>query len=128
MHDEFRWSLGDFLECVFAFGSNVHRNPMHTGLVQTFMRGATNVTPGKIINLWIRHPDGRAPPDAEHMYSLDTPYAEAKSVRVALTSFAMQTVQSKIVKEAEAAIKPEHGLHASKKRKRGVGVIARRSI
>ncbi len=50
IHDEFRWTLGDFLHCVFAFGSNIHRDPMHAGLVQAFLKGTAGVTPAKVHN------------------------------------------------------------------------------
>ena len=71
-----------------------------------------------ILNLWMKHPDGRI--SAEHeeyplMYSTSTPYTDIKSVRAALTAFATQLVRKELVREAEVAVDPEHGLHASRK-------------
>ena len=46
-------------------------------------------------------------------------FKTSRHVSVALTSFAVETVMKKMVSEAEQAVQPESGLHASRKRKRG---------
>jgi len=51
------------------------------------------------------------------MYSTSTPYTEIKSVRAALTSFAVQVVHRRLVSEAKQAVKPSSSLHASAKKK-----------
>ncbi|KAI0706824.1 hypothetical protein C8T65DRAFT_651593 [Cerioporus squamosus] len=45
-------------------------------------------------------------------------FRKSRGVRVALTCFAVETVMKKLVREAEKAIQPENGLHASRKCKR----------
>lgn len=71
-----------------------------------------------IIENWLKHPYGRLHRDSELMYSTTVPYSTIKPVRPALTSFAAQLVESKLVKEAEAAIMSSSGLHVSLSAKR----------
>jgi hypothetical protein len=53
------------------------------------------------------------------MYSTTTPYLEIKPARAAPTSFAVQVVEEKLVKEAVRAVRPSSGLHATAKKKDG---------
>ena len=66
-----------------------------------------------IVENWLKHPYGRLHQDSELMYSTTVPYLTIKPIRPALTLFAAQLVESKLVKEAEAAISSSSGLHVS---------------
>jgi hypothetical protein len=52
------------------------------------------------------------------MYSTTTPYTEIKPVRAALTSFAVQIVERKLISEVKKAVDVKSGLHATAKKKR----------
>ncbi|KAI0746872.1 hypothetical protein C8Q80DRAFT_1321778 [Daedaleopsis nitida] len=120
IYDELGWTLGDALYSLLEFGDDIHRDSRHASCVACFLQGRMTHTPAEIIDLWMRHPDGRVSNrDVEYktMYSACTEdFQNAKSVRVALTCFAAQTVMKKLVKEAEDAIRPDSGLHASRKK------------
>ncbi|KAI0742858.1 hypothetical protein C8Q80DRAFT_1273453 [Daedaleopsis nitida] len=120
IYDELGWSIGDVLYALFDFGDDVHREPRHASGVACFLQGRTIHTAAEIIDLWMRHPDGRVSDDSiEHgkMFSArQEDLQNAKSVRVALTCFATQRVMKKLIKEAEDVVRPESGLHASRKK------------
>ncbi|KAF8185692.1 hypothetical protein BJ912DRAFT_1060520 [Pholiota molesta] len=78
-----------------------------------FFNGNGQYTPANILLNWIKHPYGRLQRDSPLMYSTSIPYNSIKPVRPALTSFAAQIVQDKLVDEAEDAIKVSSGLHLS---------------
>ena len=119
--EEAKWGLGEFLYEVFRLknedGDKVHRSKRHAGMVQRFLQGNTRHTPAMIIDAWFRNPDGcisAGSAEDSLMYSTDTPYLEIQSIRAALTSFAVQIVEKKVVKEAQVAVHPTSGLHATK--------------
>jgi hypothetical protein len=73
-----------------------------------------------VLDAWFQGPDGSISKDSEAadlMYSTTVPFLDIKPVRAALSSFAVQVIQQRVVKEAEDAIKPSSGLHASVKDK-----------
>ncbi|KAF8872739.1 hypothetical protein BD779DRAFT_1708992 [Infundibulicybe gibba] len=122
--DDARWTLGDFLHYTFRMkdddAKDISRSPRHAQVVSRFLQGLCAHTPAMILNSWFHSPDGRISTDshdANLMYSTKTPYTEIKPVRAALTSFAVQIVESKLVKEARQAVKPSSGLHATSRRK-----------
>ncbi|KJA28108.1 hypothetical protein HYPSUDRAFT_801622 [Hypholoma sublateritium FD-334 SS-4] len=84
-----------------------------TATLQHFYNGRTEHPPAKILHSWFTHPYGRHERESVDMYSTHTPYTELKPVRVALSSFAMQTILNKAVREVEAAIATTSGLHLS---------------
>jgi hypothetical protein len=55
--------------------------------------------PSEILEIWWLHKDD----GSELIYSTSTPFSEMKRVRPALTSFAVQIVKEKVVREAKAA-------------------------
>lgn len=122
VHDELGWTIGDVLYTLFNHGDDVCRELKHASSVASFLQGGTKHTAAEIINLWMTHPDGRVSSNhVEHdkMYSTCVAdFRQAKSVRVALTCFAAQTVMRQLVKEAEIAITPQNGLHASRRKRR----------
>ncbi|KAF8166678.1 hypothetical protein BJ912DRAFT_1092378 [Pholiota molesta] len=96
---------------------NISRESI-TATLQHFFNGNVKYPPAKILECWYKHPYGRLERDSPNMYSTDTPYSDLKPVRTALTSFAVQTVLKKLVKEAESAIATLSGLHLSLSNKR----------
>lgn len=123
IYDDMRWTLSEFLYALFEFGKNVHRSERHRSTVSAYLQGRAAKTPAQVLDLWFRHPDGRISWDNSEynkMYSSRLQdFRNAGSVRVALTTFAVQVITRRLVKEAEEAIKPENGLHASRKPKKG---------
>ncbi|KAH9931747.1 hypothetical protein B0H21DRAFT_813891 [Amylocystis lapponica] len=114
-----RWNLSEFLYYAFQFKDDgiQHRTTSHAAYIQHFLHGRSSYTPATIIDIWFRHPDGRVPADSDdiaYMYSTSVPFMDIKPVRPALSAFAAQLVRDKLVSEADAAIKPENGLHASR--------------
>ena len=89
-------------------------------MVQHFLQGNTQHTLAMIIDTWFWNPDGcilAGLAEDSLMYSTDTPYLEIQSICVALTSFAVQIVEKKVVKEAQLAVHPTSGLHATVKKR-----------
>ncbi|KAI9063585.1 hypothetical protein FKP32DRAFT_1676294 [Trametes sanguinea] len=120
IYDELRWTLGEFLYALFDSPSNHDRSERHRAVVSAFLQGRAECTPAKVLDLWLKHKDGRiSKGNAEYsrMYSTGPEsFVTARQVRVALTSFAAQIITAKVVKEAEYAIRPQNGLHASRKK------------
>lgn len=117
-------SLGEFLYHTFKLededGIKSGRSGEVAATVSQFLRGNTKYSPCDIIDAWFRNRDGRvsdASDASELMFSTTRPYSEIKEIRPCLTSFAVQTVCERLIKEAENAIKPENGLHISTKSK-----------
>ncbi|RDB30543.1 hypothetical protein Hypma_007322 [Hypsizygus marmoreus] len=115
------WSLSEFLYHTFRTkdqnGAKIHRSDQHAKYAQNFLQGASTYSAAMVLDEWFRSPDGH-PSDNDNMYTTATPYVEIRPVRAALTSFAAQITQAKLLKEAKSAVKPESGLHVSS-RKRG---------
>ena len=57
--------------------------------------------------------DERLDRDSDLIYSTNTPFSEIKPVHPALTSFAVQKVKEKVVREAKEAVLPLSSLHAT---------------
>ncbi|KAF8804624.1 hypothetical protein BYT27DRAFT_7259102 [Phlegmacium glaucopus] len=70
-------------------------------VMQHFFNGDGKYPPAAIISNWMKHPYGRLHRESTEMFSTKPPYTNIKPVRAALTSFAVQIVQDKLVKEAE---------------------------
>ncbi|KAI0351471.1 hypothetical protein OH77DRAFT_1416044 [Trametes cingulata] len=119
IYDELDWTVGEFLHALFKSDPTVRRTARHVGAVTSFLQGRANVTPAHILDLWYKHPAGTISwQDTEYKNMFSTypeHFHEARSVRVALTTFAAQVVSKELVKEAERAVKPESGLHASRR-------------
>jgi hypothetical protein len=120
------WTLSEFLYHAFCTldesGNKIHRTTRHTSYVNHFLRGSGKFTPAQIIDMWFRAPDGRIArdsTDSELMFSTTTPYIEIKPARAALTAFAAQTVEKKLLQEVRKAVDVKSGLHATAKRKFG---------
>lgn len=108
--------MGDFLYHTFSKSNTTNRSL--TAYANKFLKGDSTYGVGAIVRLWMQSPDGavgRSSDLASLLYNLDTPYDKIKSVRPALTSFAVQTMWDKLVWEAKAAVKPSSGLHVSVK-------------
>ena len=72
-----------------------------------------------IIDAWFRDPDGcisSSSAEGHLMYSTKIPYTEIQSIRPALTTFAVQVVGKQLTWEAQHAVKPTSGLHATTKK------------
>ncbi|KAF8798864.1 hypothetical protein BYT27DRAFT_7228135 [Phlegmacium glaucopus] len=82
-------------------------------VMRHFFNGNSEYPPAVILSNWMKHPYGRLQRDSTQMFSTNPPYTEIKPVRAALTLFAVQTVQGKLVREAEDAIDVSSGLHIS---------------
>jgi hypothetical protein len=121
--DEMDWTLPEFLYNIFLFGKdsaghNVHRSRRHAACVSRFLQGRSSYSPGQILHLWYTNPDGNMANDPHAtslMYSTNISYHEIKPIRAMLTSFAAQTIEKKLNKEAETAVRPSNGLFVSTK-------------
>ncbi|KAH9944315.1 uncharacterized protein BXZ73DRAFT_87256 [Epithele typhae] len=113
IYEDADWTLGEFLYHTFLSGDNVHREQSHAQRVSRFLKGQDRVyTPGSILDLWMRHPDGAL------RHTLPEDRKTAASVRVALTRFSAELVRKHLIGEAERAVQPENGLHATRKVRR----------
>lgn len=117
---EFDWTYGEMLYKT-ALCSASRASETQTKTITHFFAGHDKKYPAsRTLDLWLRHPYGRRPPP-ETMYCVDRPYTELLQIRPALTSFAAQVVQQRLVREAEEAIKVKNGLHVSIANKNGKG-------
>ncbi|KAF9032634.1 hypothetical protein BJ165DRAFT_1517271 [Panaeolus papilionaceus] len=112
------WTFGDYLYHMSHHSSRGGREQQHAQIMSSFLSGRMVHTPIKIIDLWIKSPDSRlgvgTGKSEEHlMYNLDVPYDSIQSLRPAITSFAAQLIEKRVVFEARLAVRSEFGLHAS---------------
>ncbi|KAI0745745.1 hypothetical protein C8Q76DRAFT_604373 [Earliella scabrosa] len=115
------WTVGDLLHAMFQYGKcdPVRRNETQWRRVSAFLRGGMTCKPAEILKSWMHHPAGRqGSEDSKLFSSCPEDFEQSQSVRVALTCFAAQTVATRLVQEAEHAIDPKNGLHASRKRRK----------
>jgi len=86
-----------------------------TAVMQHFFNGRGKFTPAMVLENWFSHHYGRLERESTLMYSTqqNTPWRDIKPVRAALTSFAVQVVEDRLVEEAELAVHPSSGLHVS---------------
>ncbi|KAJ3002595.1 hypothetical protein NUW54_g5764 [Trametes sanguinea] len=120
IYDHAGWKFSDFLWHAFQYGRETHRDHSHAGAIEKFLKGRANYTPANIIELWLKHPDGCIT-STEPLYALTPAYTEIRPVRQALTAFAAQMVQQRVIEEAEDAVNPENGLHSSRRKVRSAG-------
>ncbi|KIJ10718.1 hypothetical protein PAXINDRAFT_16329 [Paxillus involutus ATCC 200175] len=106
------WSLSDLLYHLFRLrdekNDHVQCNHQHAAAVQQFLRGRTRFTPAAIIDAWLRSADGRLvndSPERSLMYSTVVDYKTIKSVRPALTSFAVQLARTRLCHEGRDALR-----------------------
>ncbi|KAF8158056.1 hypothetical protein B0H34DRAFT_797474 [Crassisporium funariophilum] len=118
------WTLGEFLYYTFQTkdknGQDLKRTTQHSMYATHFLQGQTTYTPGIILECWYNSPDGRVHGQLAQevpMYATTLVYTKIKPARAALTAFAAQIVEKKLVQEARKAVLPESGLHATSKRR-----------
>ncbi|KAF9070744.1 hypothetical protein BDP27DRAFT_1362408 [Rhodocollybia butyracea] len=82
-------------------------------VISNFLRGTTNYGVSHILNIWYRHPYGATHRNSPEMFSgVDTAaFIGIQPVRPAMSSFALQLVAEKVVRDAELAVSPAGGLH-----------------
>ena len=95
-----------------AEGEEIHREQVHGNMVQKFPAGNCIHMPAQILHSWYHSKDGRLE-DSTLMFSTTTPYTEIRGVRECLTSFAVQIVERRLVREATNAVAFSSGLHAA---------------
>ncbi|PPQ82133.1 hypothetical protein CVT24_012465, partial [Panaeolus cyanescens] len=112
------WTLGEFLFHMSNHVSRGGREHNQAQMMSSFLSGRTSHTPMQIISLWIKSPDSRVSAGAgksesDLMYNLDVPYHLIQSLRPAITSYAAQTIEKRVIFEAQKAVGATAGLHAS---------------
>ena len=125
LQDDLEWTYGELLYYTtmgkapgairdeIGKSTNTKVVQRNAAIIQHFMNGSGKYGPSQILDNWLKHPYGAHERESQLMYSTSEPYTNIKPVRPALTSFAAQLVEKKLVKEAESAIKPSSGLHIS---------------
>ncbi|TFK59120.1 hypothetical protein BDN72DRAFT_947444 [Pluteus cervinus] len=93
---EVGWGLGEFMWRLFCSKDD----------------SGKAVSP-RIIGEWFTTSYATVSSAGDDMYSLTTPYSDLRNVRAALSSFAVQVVHDRLLKEARTAVDPASGLHAS---------------
>jgi len=118
------WTLGEFLYHTFQTkdkdGQDMKRSHQHSKYATHFLQGQTAYTPGIILECWYHSPDGRVHGGSGQevsMYATTPVYTKIKPARAALTAFAAQIVEKKLVQEARKAVQPQSGLHATSKKR-----------
>jgi hypothetical protein len=75
---------------------------------------------GTILECWYLSSDGRVHEGLTEdvsMYSTTSVYTSIKPARAALTAFAAQIIEKKLIQEARKAVQPRSGLHATSKKR-----------
>ncbi|KAJ7691191.1 hypothetical protein B0H17DRAFT_1133962 [Mycena rosella] len=114
------WTLGEFLYRLFRCKDEdqATRSNQHAQIVSKFFKVEGDYRPSDILTCWMTNPYGAIPansPPSTDMYSTTTPYTAIRSVRPALTSFALQTVGEHLARGAEKVVQGSSGLHTSVK-------------
>jgi hypothetical protein len=132
LQDDLQWSYGKLLYCTTmgkapgaikdktGKSTNTKVVQRNAAVIQHFMNGNGKYGASQILEDWLKHPYGAHEHESQLMYSVSEPYTNIKPVRPALTSFAAQLVEKKLVKEAESAIKSSSGLRVSISNKKKV--------
>lgn len=105
------WTFSEFI--FHAFQDKESRTQSHGNTIQRFLSGQSKHSVGEILECWWRHKDGRHDRDSPLMYSTSTSFTKIKAVRPSLSSFAVQIMKDKLVREAKEAVKASNGLHAT---------------
>ncbi|KAJ7480367.1 hypothetical protein B0H11DRAFT_1724975 [Mycena galericulata] len=103
LFQEVGWCLGEFMHHTFAH-RDVNRSPRHGNIVQRYLSGRNRFNVAEILEAWLTSPDGAGADSDTELYSLTIPYTELMQVRSILTSFAAQTIQTKLVQDIRAAL------------------------
>ncbi|KAF7800027.1 hypothetical protein EIP86_011270 [Pleurotus ostreatoroseus] len=118
--DTVSWTLADLLYFIFRIkdenGQDVRRERSHATAVSHFLSGRTLHSFIEILdNIW-KDPAGRPRPENEEYdlaYSTLTPYTSIRYARPAISSFCVQTIKAKMLKERNRAVRTASGLHGS---------------
>lgn len=103
------WNSEDFLHTFFASKTKTSTRSQRHRIITEKFRG--RYTTGELLwDLWTTV-DGSG--EDTNLYCINTPYAEIGPVRTMLSSFAAQIIEKQLVYEAQKAVKPSGGLHAS---------------
>ncbi|KAF9235398.1 hypothetical protein BU15DRAFT_64917 [Melanogaster broomeanus] len=122
IRDVAKWSFAEFLYYAFRTkdgdGNEVSRTAQHAAIISRFLSGRDHHLPAGIIDLWLKHPDGRPKTrsglTAEPLYSPTPPYSQIKAARASITSFAVQIVEKQLQKEQRVVLQPSNGLAIGK--------------
>jgi hypothetical protein len=108
-----KWSVEDFLQHLFEPQNHkTNRSQRHGVAVKRFLSGRDRYTVANLLNALWTTSDG-AGDDPSGFYRVDTPYIEIKSVRAAMSSFAAQIVEARLIQEARVVVEESSGMHAS---------------
>ena len=97
-----------------AKGNLFNPSPGHYQMVSKFLTGETSVPASQILEAWLKSPYGLPHEDDKErqlLYSTEVDYRCIKHARPAMTSFAAQLIQEKLVREARRAVQKDGGLH-----------------
>jgi hypothetical protein len=115
------WRTDTFLHHFFVKDDENPRSYRHSVFLGHFLNGKGQYFLADILSAWWASGDGDE--FSETMFSVTTPYTEMKSVRPALSSFAAQIVEARLLQEACAAVHESSGLHASVTSKTQDGLV-----
>ena len=117
------WTLGEFLYHTFQTkeksGLDIKRTTQHAMYATHFLQGETSYSVGMILECWYLSSDGHVHDGLAEdvsMYSTTSDYTSIKPARAALTAFAAQIIEKKLIQEAKKAVQPQSGLHATSKK------------
>ncbi|TFY81281.1 hypothetical protein EWM64_g2735 [Hericium alpestre] len=122
------WSLADFLHYISEEklrdqrGKDVPRSKSCSQALKMFLEGKDNHHPIDIVDAWFWHSYGRPKGEEKEedlMYSIDVPASDIKGARAAISSFAVQLIAKRLVREADEVVKPSSGLHVIAQSKTG---------
>jgi hypothetical protein len=107
------WTTEDFLKHLFAPKTHTSTRSQRHGLImEQFLSGRDHYTVSKLLeSMWITF-DGAGHHSAD-MYSVAIPYLEMRPVRAAISLFAAQIVETRLLEEAQVGIDEDNGMHAS---------------
>jgi hypothetical protein len=106
------WNTNEFLHHFFAPKSrDTLRSRCHGIIIENFFSGSGKCSVSEVLEAWWTTADGSGYYSSD-TYSVTTPYTCIGPVRSALSSFAAQIIEHRLLEEAQIAVQETSGQHA----------------
>jgi hypothetical protein len=115
------WRTDVFLHHFFVKDKNNPRSHRHAVFHERVLNGKGEYLIAELLEAWWATTD-RAD-DSDTMYSVTTSYTDMRGIRSALSSFAAQIIEVRLLQEAQVAVHETSGLHASVMSKTENGLV-----
>ena len=115
------WRTDVFLHHFFVKDKRSPRSHRHAVFHERVLNGKGEFLIAELLEAWWATTD--QDDDSDTMYSVTTPYTGMRGLRSALSSFAAQIIEVRLLQEAQVAVHETSGLHASVTSKTEDGLV-----